>query len=136
MLKSQSVHDADTFYITSARSALNRTREKQLKHINNSLFRGYVMLFRSSARDLLPVSSYWVFFFFFFFMVKCSTNKQELCTTVDFSIHLEFHLKNSTITLSKCLSHYLNACKLNRCFFPKETHGSKTKRTGQPVLLQ
>lgn len=76
------------------------------------------------------------FFFFFFFMVKCSTNKQELCTTVDFSIHLEFHLKNSTITLSKCLSHYLNACKLNRCFFPKETHGSKTKRTGQPVLLQ
>jgi len=30
MLKGQSVYDADTFYITSARSILNKTREKQL----------------------------------------------------------------------------------------------------------
>lgn len=74
MLKSQSVHDADTFYMTSARSILNRTREKQLKCINNSIFRGYVMLFRSSARDLL-----------------------ELCATADFSIHYEFHLKKTAL---------------------------------------
>lgn len=50
MLKSRSVHDADTFYITSARSILNRTREKQLKCINNSIFRGYMMLYKEFSQ--------------------------------------------------------------------------------------